>query len=202
VQPGAGAGALTGRTPVDQDEVGALFLAARDGDRDALAELVRRLTPMLWHVARSQGISREASVDVVQTAWLRLLGSLADIQSPGSLAAWLVTVTKREAWRVRKAGRSEHIEEDAVFVEMRDPHPGPAEQVVDDDRRMRLWAAVDGLPERCRTLLRIVAFVGRPDYAQVSEALGMPVGSVGPSRARCLDKLRALLVADRTGGWR
>jgi RNA polymerase sigma factor (sigma-70 family) len=202
VQPGTGAGALIGRTPVDHDEIGALFLAARDGDRDALAELVPRLTPMLWHVARSQGIDREASVDVVQTAWLRLLGSLADIQSPGALAAWLVTVTKREAWRVRKAGRSEHIEEDAVFVEMRDPHPGPADQVVADERRTRLWAAVDELPERCRTLLRIVAFVRRPDYTEVSAALGMPVGSVGPSRARCLDKLRARLVADRTGGWR
>jgi RNA polymerase sigma factor (sigma-70 family) len=202
VQPSTGAGALIGATPVDQDEVGALFLAARDGDRDALAELVRRLTPMLWHVARSQGIDREASVDVVQTAWLRLLGSLADIQSPGALAAWLVTVTKREAWRVRKAGRSEHIEEDAVFVEMRDPHPGPADQVVADERRTLLWAAVDALPERCRTLLRIVAFVRRPDYTEVSAALGMPVGSVGPNRARCLDKLRAQLVADPTGGWR
>lgn len=202
MQPGTGAGALTERMPVDQDEVGALFLAARGGDRDALAGLVRRLTPMLWHVARAQGIDREASVDVVQTAWLSLLGSLTDIESPAALAAWLITVTKREAWRVRKTGRSEHIEEDAVFVEMRDPRPGPAEQVVDDDRRARLWAAVDALPERCRTLLRIVAFVRRPDYTEVSEALGMPVGSVGPNRMRCLAKLRELLVADRTGGWR
>lgn len=188
--------------PVDQDQVGALFRAARNGDRDALGDLVRRLTPMLWQVARSQGLDREASVDVVQTAWLELLGSLADIQSPSALAGWLVTVTKREAWRVRRAGRSEHIEEDAVFVGMRDPGPGPDDQVVDGERRERLWAAVDALPERCRTLLRIVAFVRRPDYAEVSEALGMPVGSIGPNRGRCLAKLRELLMADRTGGWR
>jgi RNA polymerase sigma factor (sigma-70 family) len=192
--------------PVDQQEIGALFVAARDGDRQALGALVHRLTPLLWQVARSQGVDREAGVDVVQTAWLELLGNLAEIHTPTRLVAWLVTVTKREAWRVRRAGRAEHIEEDAVLVELRDPGPGPAEkvvdQVVDGERRARLWAAVDELPERCRTLLRIVAFVQRPDYAAVGAALGMPVGSIGPNRGRCLDKLRALLLSDRTGGWR
>ncbi len=187
---------------MDRIEVDALFLAARHGDRDALSELVRRLTPMLWQVARAQGLDREAAVDVVQTTWLELLGSLSGIRNPTALVAWLVTVTKREAWRVRRAGRSEHVQEDAVFLEMRDSGAGPAEQVVDGDRRARLWAAVDQLPERCRTLLRVVAFVRRPDYAAVGRALGMPVGSVGPSRGRCLAKLRRLLLADRTGGWR
>ena len=190
--------------PVDQREIEALFVAAQGGDRQALNALVRRLTPLLWQVARAQGLDREASVDVVQTAWLELLGSLADIHTPTALVAWLVTVTKREAWRIRRAGRSEHIEEDAVFFEMRDPEPGPADQVVDSitdaDSRARLWAAVDALPERCRTLLRIVAFVRRPDYTAVGEALGLPVGSVGPNRGRCLAKLRELLVSDRTGG--
>lgn len=188
--------------PEDQQEVGALFVAAQGGDRQALAALVPRLTPLLWQVARSQGLDRESSVDVVQTAWLELVGSLADIHTPTALVAWLVTVTKREAWRVRKAGQSEHIKEDAVFVEMPDPDPWPDDQVVDGDSRARLWAAVDELPERCRTLLRIVAFVRRPDYAAVGEALGLPAGSIGPNRGRCLAKLRELLNRDRTGGWK
>ncbi len=194
--------ALSRSRPVDQDEVATLFAAAQGGDRGALAELVRRLTPLLWQVARAQGLDREASVDVVQTAWLELLASLARIRDPAALVGWLVIVTKREAWRVHKAGRAEHTLEDSVFVELRDPGPGPAERVIDDDRQARLWAAVDELPERCRTLLRIVAFVHRPDYAEVSQALGMPVGSIGPNRGRCLDRLRRLLMADRTGGWR
>src|SRR5262245_19980304 len=160
--------------PVDQQEIGTLFVAARGGDRRALNALVARLTPLLWQVARSQGVSREAAVDVVQTAWLELLGSMADIPTPSGLVAWLVTVTKREAWRVHRAGRADHIEEDAVLVELRDPDPGPADQVVDpvadDEQRARLWAAVDELPERCRTLLRIVAFVQKPDYTAVSDA--------------------------------
>jgi RNA polymerase sigma factor (sigma-70 family) len=188
--------------PVDQQEIADLFVAARGGDRAALNALVRRLTPMLWQVARAQGVDREVAVDVVQTAWLELLGSLAQIHTPTALVAWLVTVTKRESWRALRAGRSEHTEEDVVFVEMRDPEPGPADQVVDDDSRARLWAAVDALPQRCRTLLRIVAFVQRPDYAAVSQALGLPVGSIGPNRGRCLAKLRELLMSDRTGGWK
>ncbi|MGH3763451.1 RNA polymerase sigma factor [Actinophytocola sp.] len=199
----AAAGDVAERVPPDQEE---LFHAARGGDREALAELVRRLTPMLWQVARSQGLDREASVDVVQTTWLRLLGSLARIRQPAALTAWLVTVTRREAWRVHKAGRAEHVEEDAVFVEMRDAGPGPAEQVVEQvaagDRRARLWAAVDALPERCRTLLRVIAFTRRPDYAEVSRTLGMPVGSIGPNRGRCLAMLRRLLLSDPAGGWR
>jgi RNA polymerase sigma factor (sigma-70 family) len=193
---------LTPRMPVDHEDVGALLLAGQAGDREALAALVRRLTPVLWHVARSQGLGREASADVVQTAWLELLGSLNGIRNPAALTAWLVTVTKREAWRVRKASRAEDTEEGAVFAEMPDIAAGPAELAVDHDRRQRLWAAVDRLPERCRTLLRIVAFAPRPDYSAVSEALGMPVGSIGPNRGRCLAKLRALLRSDPKGGWR
>ena len=80
-----------------------------------------------------------------------------------------------------------------------DPSPGPGEQLLLDERDQVLWRHFQRLPERCRVLLRIVAHVARPDYAAVAEALGMPVGSIGPTRGRCLAKLRAMLQADP--GW-
>ena len=180
----------------------ALLQAAQQGERDALALLVRELSPMLWQVARLQGLDQDSSADVVQTTWLELLSSLAQIRSPVALTSWLVTVTKREAWRVSRAGRAERPDEDAVLERRRAAGPVPEEHFLASDRRRVLWAAVEKLPERCRVLLRIVAFADRPNYAAVSSALGMPPGSIGPTRGRCLAKLRKLLTSDPGGGWR
>jgi RNA polymerase sigma factor (sigma-70 family) len=186
----------------ERGEPGTLFVAARDGDRAALAELVRRLTPVLWQVARAQGLDRDSSVDAVQTGWLELLGAMDTIREPNAVVGWLVTVVRRESWRLRRVGGSEVLEQEPVLTEVAHGDPGPEELAIESERRGRLWAAVDALPERCRTLLRIVAFVQRPDYQVVSRALGMPVGSIGPNRGRCLDRLRKLLLSDPKGGWR
>ena len=80
-----------------------------------------------------------------------------------------------------------------------DPGPGPGEQLLSDERDEALWRHFQRLPERCRMLLRIVAQVARPDYTAVAEAMGMPIGSIGPTRGRCLAKLREMLLADP--GW-
>ncbi|WP_313888171.1 RNA polymerase sigma factor [Lentzea alba] len=169
----------------------ALFAAARDGDRQAFQDLVAALSPMLWHVARSQGLDRETSQDVVQTAWLSLVRDLRQIRNPVALAGWLITTTKRECWRVRDRRRAEVVTADEL--DRPDPAPGPEELAGLDDQKRRLWDAVARLDQRCRELLRYVAFVPRPDYAMIAEALGMKHGSVGPTRARCLDKLHGQL---------
>jgi RNA polymerase sigma factor (sigma-70 family) len=183
--------------------VAALLEAAKLGERAALDVLFRELSPLLWQVARAQGLDRDNACDVVQTAWMELLGSLQKIRSPNALTAWLVTVTRREAWRVRKTSRTESSANgDAELSRIRDADPGPEEHLLEDDRRRSLWAAVEQLPQRCRSLLRIVAFADRPDYGSVSQALGLPVGSIGPTRGRCLAKLRRLLMSDASGGWR
>jgi RNA polymerase sigma factor (sigma-70 family) len=183
------------------EHIGALFRAAQQGDRSALTELVRMLTPMLWQVARAQGLDRMAAADVVQTAWLQLVSSFSSIRDPVAGTAWLITVTKREAWLVRKAQRAERIEEGAVFERQEDGNPGPAERAAADDLHNRLWAAVDQLPENCRILLRVVAYAPHPHYAEIAEAMGMPIGSIGPTRGRCLVKLRELLMSDQDGGF-
>lgn len=169
---------------------------ARDGELHALDDIVRELNPLLWHVARTAGLTSDQAADVVQTAWLELLRRMREIRSPLELTAWLVTTTRREAWhlceRQRRQGRHGSELVDSVV----DPGPEPHERLLSDERDRVLWRHFQLLPERCRALLRVVAQVERPDYAAVAEALDMPRGSIGPTRGRCLAKLRAMLLAD------
>ena len=88
------------------------------------------------------------------------------------------------------------------LADLPEPGPGSEEQVIVDDERRALWAAIGQLSRRCQELLRIIAFAPRPDYAAVADALGMPVGSIGPTRGRCLAKLRALLADGPEGSRR
>lgn len=172
-----------------------LLMRARAGDRDALGTMVAELTPLLWHVARNQGLSAAAAEDVVQTTWLSLLRELDNIRAPESLIAWLVTVARREAGRVRERGRRERSVSEFEAEDHAAAGEHPDQVVIDDERRRLLWDAIGRLSQRCRALLRLIAFVDRPDYDAVSIALGMPRGSIGPTRGRCLAKLRAALTA-------
>lgn len=177
-----------------------LLAAAQAGSDDALGEIVTELSPLLWQVARSAGLSSSDAEDVVQTTWMRLVSHLDGIHDAAALAGWLVVTTRREAWRVRAEGRRQLPADSESFAGLPDTGPGSEEQVILDDDRRALWAAIGRLTKRCQDLLRIVAFTPRPDYAEVAAALGMRVGSIGPTRGRCLAKLRALLAAGQAGG--
>ena len=177
-----------------------LLLSAQAGRRESLNEIVVELSPLLWQVARSQGLDHEAAQDAVQCTWLSLLRHLDQIHSPLALTAWLVTATKREAWRARAAHRAEQPVDRNLMTDMADPEPIPEESVLLAERHHDVWQAVRTLPRRCQDLLRVVAFTHRPDYDQVAVALGMPRGSIGPTRGRCLAKLRTLLDGDAAGG--
>jgi RNA polymerase sigma factor (sigma-70 family) len=170
-----------------------LLSAARAGSEDALGQIVNELSPLLWQVARSAGLSQGDAEDVLQTVWMRLITHLDGINDAGALTGWLVTTTKRESWRVRAAGRKQLPADQDVFAELPEKGPGSEEQVILEDQRRELWAAIGMLSRRCQELLRIMAFAPRSDYATVAAALGMRVGSIGPTRGRCLAKLRALL---------
>jgi RNA polymerase sigma factor (sigma-70 family) len=170
------------------------FQRWRDGDREALDELVRAMTPVLWHVVRATGLDREAAEDVVQTTWLALVRSADTVHDPQAVGRWLCTSARREAWRqARTAGRVRAADDDDLDSRL-PAQSSPEHEVVLDDERARLWQALARLPERCQKLLRIVATEPRPDYASISDHLQMPVGSIGPTRGRCLDKLRTELV--------
>ena len=164
-----------------------------------MGELITLLTPILWHTVRAQRLDRQAAEDVLQTTWLALVRSGESISEPQAVLQWLIVSAKREAWRVVK--RSDRVEprefepDDVVAS----PADIPEEMVLRTDGETRLWQHIAQLPERCQELLRVIAFADRPDYAAIAESLGMPVGSIGPTRGRCLAKLRLQLANDH--GW-
>jgi RNA polymerase sigma factor (sigma-70 family) len=182
--------------------LGLLLDQARDGQRQALDQIVQELTPLLWQVARGRGLDAAASEDVVQTTWLSLLRDLHSIHTPEALTGWLVTVARREAGRIR-----ESVWREAPVSAPPEQSGGPDPATVTEERmswasrRATVWAAVEQLSDRCRELLRVVAFVDRPDYDAVAAALGMPRGSIGPTRGRCLGKLREALAAQPDWRW-
>lgn len=176
---------------------GRAFSAYRDGDLQRMNELVDMLSPLLWHTARSQGLSQSGAEDVVQTAWLRLVENAARISEPQAVMGWLLVTVKRESWRVVKdSGRVAG----EVPAEIVDTTPGPAALAVLSEQSGALWDHFRRLTPRCQALLRVIAFADKPDYAAISEALGMPLGSIGPTRGRCLAKLRESLTTDPAWG--
>lgn len=168
----------------------AAFSRWREGDSEGLDDLVRLLSPVLWQVVRATGLDRDRAEDVVQTTWIALVDHADSITSPQGIAAWLCTSARREAWRAGRQASRERPVEDQVLAHGLPDHESPERQVLLDDEAALLRECLDKLPDRCQKLLRIVAAGPRPNYNDVASTLGMPVGSIGPTRGRCLDKLR------------
>ncbi|QOR69454.1 sigma-70 family RNA polymerase sigma factor [Ruania alkalisoli] len=165
----------------------------RAGSPTAMDELVRCLTPVLWQVVRAQRLDAETASDVVQTTWLALVRRPDAVREPEAVGSWLVTTARREAWRVVKAGaRTELMEE---LPETGEGHSAEQEATTRWLDRL-LWRSVSQLSQRCQRLLRVAAFLDRPNYRNLAGELDMPVGSIGPTRARCLARLRTLLAAE------
>ena len=175
---------------------GDVFERYRRGEAAAMGELVSMLTPILWHTVRAQRLDRESTEDVLQTTWLALVAHADSITDARAVLQWMLVAAKREAWRVlRNQNRQTpaEIEEDAIATP---EHQLPENLALLGADQQVLWTHFASLPERCRELLRVIAFSDRPDYAELARALRMPIGSIGPTRGRCLAKLRAGLTAD------
>jgi RNA polymerase sigma factor (sigma-70 family) len=182
---------------------GVAFERYQRDERAALDELVEMLTPLLWRTCRGAGLDAVTTEDVMQTVWMSLLRSADSVRDPHTIVKWLLTSARREAWRASRRSRDDRDRSGAVFgvdseevMDVPDQDDGPEETVFRDDRQRRLWTHVQALPERCRQLVGVIAFADKPDYAHLAESLGMPVGSIGPTRGRCLAKLRDLLAGD------
>ena len=148
------------------------------------------MSPVLWHVVRATGLDRETSEDVIQNTWLTLVRSADSVRDAQAITRWLCTSARRESWRVSKAATRLRPVDDDVLAARMPEEASPESEVVTNDENALLWEALTRLPERCQKLLRIVAWEPRPDYSSVAESLEMPIGSIGPTRRRCLDKLR------------
>jgi len=171
-----------------------LLARAGAGEPAAWDGLVERYTNLLWSVGRAHRLSTADAGDVVQTTWLRLVENLERIQDPERLAGWLVTTARRECLKVlRRGGRELAIGTDDAALDVVDElAPALDAALLAEERDAALWACFTRLSERCQLLLRVLMATDAPAYAEVSEALGMPIGSIGPTRMRCLDRLRAV----------
>ncbi|HEX3779547.1 MAG TPA: sigma-70 family RNA polymerase sigma factor [Pseudonocardiaceae bacterium] len=179
---------------------GACLVAARNGDRQALDDLVQDLSPLVWHVARAQGIARAQAEDVVQTVWLTLLRNLHSVAEPRAVARWLITTTRREAIRSLRSVNQEQPLVDEVLDQLQTRDGLPEQEVLQRDRNIQLWSAFRQLSQRCQELLRLTVLAGRAEYNVVAAELHMPRGSIGPTRSRCLTILRGVLTNETEGG--
>lgn len=175
-----------------RDRHAACLIAARSGDRAAMDVLVAELTPLVWHVARGNGLDRATAEDVVQTVWLALLRHLQRLSEPKALVSWLITTTRREAVRTRRRSANQVSWSDDEAEQLPHDGPMPESELLRNERDRQLWAAFHRLNPRCQELLRMTVLAGRVEYRAVAEALHMPHGSIGPTRGRCLSSLRAL----------
>jgi RNA polymerase sigma factor (sigma-70 family) len=175
------------------DKASGAFTAWRAGDATAVDDLVATMTPVLWHVVRAYGHDREAAGDVIQATWLGFVRLHQTIQDPQAVASWLITSARRgAATQARTARRADPVDDEVLAAVLPDDVSAETVALLDDEAA-RLWRAVATVDERCRKLLRVIAFMDRPDYQSLSQDLDMPVGSIGPTRARCLDKVRTAL---------
>ncbi len=173
-----------------------LLTAASEGDQEAWNVITDRFTNLLWSVARSYRLNQDDAADAVQNTWLRLLENLTRIDNPEALPGWLSTTARREALGVlRKRGRdvltrNEDISSDVVDVDAAQLDAA----LLEDERDVQLWASFSQLSERCQQLLRVLMACDRPVYMEVAATFDMPIGSIGPTRMRCLERLRKLVV--------
>lgn len=170
-------------------DLGQLVQAALDGDEAAWASIVDRFSGLVWSTARSYRLSNADAADVVQLTWLRLVEHLDRVNDPDRIGAWLATTARRESLRVLRLSGRQQLTDDI------DTFEAPAAEEIDvrlltTERDSGLWRAFDALSDRCQALLRMLVAATEPSYEEVSAALDMPVGAIGPTRMRCLAKLR------------
>jgi RNA polymerase sigma factor (sigma-70 family) len=175
----------------DNASVVDLVVRARNDDKQAWDALVERYAPLVWSICRRYRLSSADAADVGQNVWLRLVKQLDRLRDPAALPGWLVTTTRRECCQfVRTATRRHALE----LVPDADDIPGQTGVVEQDLLAAELGAALreafSQLPPSHQRLITLLVQDPPVPYAQISAQLGIPVGSIGPTRSRCLDRLR------------
>lgn len=185
-----------------EDDDAALVERCRRGDASAWTALVKRYQRLVYAIVTRAGFDDHGAADVFQTVFSRLVEHLPRLAQPERLQAWIVTTAKREALRAREIGRrtvsmSRDEDDDMPGLEdtVADDAPLAEEQLSELQQLHRLRLGLDRLDQRCRTLLLLV-FRDEDEklgYDEVARRMDMPAGSLGPTRARCLGKLRKLV---------
>jgi RNA polymerase sigma factor (sigma-70 family) len=187
---------LTGRATADPARDGPLVpdlvTRARTGDKQAWDALVERYAPLIWSICCKYRLGHVDAQDVGQSVWLRLVDQLDKIRDPAALTGWLATTTRRECGRVLDTARRSRAPVHALDLEnLPDEQACPADQeLLAAERHAALREAFSRLPPDSQQLIAMLITDPPVPYTEISARLGIPVGSVGPKRRRCLDKLR------------
>ncbi|GGQ58986.1 RNA polymerase sigma factor [Couchioplanes azureus] len=179
------------------DDMALVVGRAAAGDPEAWNEIVRRYSGRVWAVCRVHRLAPADAADVFQQTWLRALENLDSLRDPAKFGAWIGTTCRNESLAVlRRARRAQPVDDSWLDDQPGDAADDPVSSFLAADRDAELWQAFRRLSRRCRDVLRVLvveADGGRPSYELAAAALGMPIGSLGPTRGRCLAQLRRFL---------
>lgn len=179
-------------------ELGLLVQSAAGGDEESWNALVERFAGLVWSVARSFRLDDASAADVVQETWLRLAGSLDRIRDPERVGSWLMTTARHESLRViRLLDRQAPTDLDDELLT--DRSPPLDDNLLRAEQNEELVAAFGTLSGRCQQLLRLLLAEPRIPYDEIADVLDIPIGSIGPTRGRCLAALRTRLEVEGTG---
>jgi len=176
-------------------DVRSVLASAAAGDQAAWDILVDRYSSLLWSVARGFRLGSADAGDAVQLTWLKLVENLDRIQDPDRLAGWLATTVRRECLQLIRRNSRTRPMPDTGLPEVADTAPPVDDRLLRRERDTELWRTFAQLSESCQRLLRVLTAVPAPAYLEVAAALEMPIGSIGPTRQRCLSRLRQLVDA-------
>ncbi len=166
-----------------------LMSRARNGDKQAWDTLVGRYAPLIWSICRKYELRGADAEDVGQSVWLHLVDHLDRVRDPAALPGWLATTARRECARVVR-GRHDASQAPSAENTSDEQVATAEEELLAAERHAALRGALMGLPPFCQQLIALLIEDPPVPYAEISARLGIPVGSIGPSRRRCLDKLR------------
>src|SRR5215217_7734811 len=173
-----------------------LVLACRRGDQLAWEKLIRRYQRLIFTIPLRAGLDEDQAADIFQEVFTTLFQKLNDIEEPERLQAWLVTTARRKTWRTISKAQTNPVSDTELLdaAAIRDEAPLPDEQLFILEEQHRIRTALSLLDERCRKLLQMLFYRAEPpSYAELAISLGIPEGSIGPTRARCLAKLFRIL---------
>ena len=185
-----------GDSRADED-LALLVSKAAGGDQAAWNEIVDRFGARVWTICRSYRLGPADAADVFQQTWLRVLENLESLRDPARLGGWIKTTCRHEVLAaLRRAKRARPVGDPGLLDRTADPAGDPDRRVLVAARDAELWTAFHRLSRRCQDVLRVLVVEAedrRPSYEQASAALDVPIGSLGPTRGRCLEQLRRFL---------
>jgi RNA polymerase sigma factor (sigma-70 family) len=190
----------SGATPAperddDSPDIVSLVRQAAAGDKAAWEDLVERYSRLIWAMTRDFGLAEMDASDVVQTTWLRLLEHIHRIEYPERIGSWLATTARHECLRHLASSRRVTLvdDHDATFGQSTEHQPDVDERLLAEERALAVRLAVATLPTRSQLLLELLMADPPVSYTEISDQLGLPIGSIGPTRGRCLQRLKLML---------